>query len=455
MSNIKLEITTPSIEERTICPRRHFNVQGMITGNIPKDSKFKVELFDENNNLVRYVYSTRINNPNTFYMHPDLTKYQESEDPGYTMLKEFGFPELIVEDLNNPYDSLRKANIKCYFTETFFKAVIVSATNQRHGAIFDDGINYIDENGYEYDYLKEGKYSIVCSLFDKSNVLLASANTDIQIAHKDNLLLCRFNPKAHKENMYRWSKENNFTIINDTIPGYLESYTGNWYYHLGLLKMYRSNDITTYIEGKIHMFIYCIDESSTSYATELAYLQSKSKLDDDVSFYYYDIGEAVVNNKKGVIKKLMDEENIKVCRIDIVNDLARENIFNLNEESLIDVITDLNDIHIKAQKIAISGVIKPVQLNPDDFILQDDNTYEVINKISKIRYYLEDKIFEKEIAYQRIIDDIKQEPSVYEFYNLLDIDKKYQGKEIEIKIECFDMKGSKIGNASYIKMKVD
>lgn len=457
MNDIKLEITIPSANEKIICPRRHFNVQGTITGDVPKDSKFKVELFDENNNLVRYVYSTRTNNPNTFYMHPELIKYQESEDPGYVKLVEFGFPELIVDDLNNPYDSLRKANIKCYFTKTFFKAVIVSATNQTHGAIFDDGINYIDENDYEYDYLKQGKYTIVCSLFDKTNHILASTDTNIQIAHKDNLLLCRFNPKAHKENMYRFAIENNLTIINDTIPGYLESYTGNWYYHLGLLKMYRSNDITTYAVGKVHMFIYCIDESSTSYATELAYLQNKDKLNnsDNIYFYYYDIGEATIQNKKGIIKKFKNEENIKVCRVDIVNGLAKENIFNLNEESIIDTITDLNNIHVPVQKIAICGVVKPIQLDPNDFILKEDNTYEVKNKINKIRYFIGDKIIEKEIAYQRIIDGIKQEPSVFEFYNLLDIDKEYQGIEIEIKMECYDIKDNKIGNECYIKIKVD
>ncbi|MDO4940913.1 MAG: hypothetical protein Q4E33_04395 [Erysipelotrichaceae bacterium] len=456
MSNIKINITIPSINEKTICPRRHFNVQGTIEGNIPKNSKFKVELFDENNNLVRYAYSNRINNPNTFYGHPDLIKYQESEDPKYKKLKEFGFPELIVDDINNPYDSLRNANIKCYFTESIFKALIVSASDVDHGAIFADGINYLDENGKPYNYLQEGNYLIVCSLFDEIDNVLASVETSITIAPKDNLLLCRFNPKAHKENMCRWSKENNLTIINDTIPGYLESYTGNWYYHLGLLKMYRSNDITTYYSGKVHMFIYCIDESSTSYATELAYLQSKNALNekDRINYYYYDIGEALVGNKKGIIKQFDDDDYIKICRVDIVNDLARENIFNLNEESMINTITDLDDIHINANRIAISGVIKPVQLNPKEFILKSDNTYEIKNKICKLKYTILDKIIERKIGYQRIIDGIIQEPSVFEFYNVFEIDENYKGKTLDISIECFDEYDNKIGNANNLKIKI-
>ena len=58
--------------------------------------------------------------------------------------------------------------------------------------------------------------------------------------------------------------------------------------------MYRACDIAQYAVARIHMFLYLIDPASTSYETELAYLQQQRIVGDPQRFfaYYYDIGEA-------------------------------------------------------------------------------------------------------------------------------------------------------------------
>lgn len=436
----KISITIPSDKESSIPIRRNFVVQGRINGRVPNDAKFRIELFDSNNVLVRHVHTEIKNNTNVFTKYHFLTKCPRSEDPDDKKLISFGFPELIVEDINNPLASLKNATIKCFFNDKCFKAIIVSATDILHGLELDDGIGYLDENGNPYDYLKQGDYKIRCLLIDSRNRVIASDIKNIKIEEKKDTIIYRYSPKEHRERMYEWADLNGYCSSSDLIAGYLDQYTDTWNYHMGLLKMYRANDIASYKYSKTHMFVYLIEEDSTSYKCELAYLQKNKLVQDPNRFtaYHYDIGEARLKEIEGKIVEF--KNNIEIYRIDEVNELAKENFFNLNEESIIDF--HHNDYVVHTNKIAIAGAIKPLQQNPQDFSLTYDNTYDISNRPTKIVYKIEDGIGilkeEREFGLERYLDK-SLGSSVLEFYNIFNIKS-----DVKITIDVYDGYGDKM-----------
>lgn len=467
MNNIKLNITSPSGEFPIVSYGRHFNVEGKIETNelIPDNALLTISLYDGSGNLLRHVKQDKKNNRNAYVNHPDLTSYSEQLDSGKEKLKDFGFAEILVKDVNDPMASFKDATIKCWYSDTDFRGVIITASDVKHGLTVDDGVNFLDENSNPYTLLEEGDYTIKVelSLDDK---VLAETSKEITIQKNKNQAIVRFNPMSHRLKMIKWCQEKGLDIINDTLPGYLIPYLGVWYYHMGLLPMYRASDLSLYRYSHVHMFLYLIEEDSTSYETELAYLMTQNKVDNPNYFsaYHYDIGEAVVGEgksfeTKGNIVQFKDDEYLSVCRIDIVNDLAKENYLNLDYEAVDNTITDLNNIHVKAgNKIAIMGVVKPWQLDPKDFILRDNNTYEIKDSVSKIIYKIENNNEvineERELLMERI-DDKSICKSVYEFYNIFEIPKSLAGTKIKLSLIPKTRKGESKGIEKTITINVD
>ena len=450
--DLKLHIDQPS----GICPlvdyRRDLDVSGRIEGDVKEDMILKVELLDEKGNVLRFVHQDKKDDRNVYTEYEGLTSYEEKLDPKKEKLKDFGFPELQVKNLNDPEASLRDASIKCFYNDKCFKALIVSGSDVKHGRIMDTGIGYVDENGDPYSVIGIGKYTIRVTLSDREGRLLSQNEKEIMIGIRDEVVLVRFNPVQHKQRMIAWCEEMGFTIINDTLPGYLEPYLGRWYYHMGLLPYYRSNDIAIYQDCMVHMFVYLCDPTSTSYETELAYLQEKGRVCDPDRFkaYHYDIGEAFLGKgrpyeRTGKIVPFADGEDMALYRVDIVGKDTRENAFDLSEKDLKYTFCTPDHIAVEAgSDIAFCGVVKPWQLDKKDVTLKEDNTYSVRHDVSQIRYTMDDGD-EKKIEYRGLlmerIDEGSIGASVYEFYNLFHVDRDHKGKRIIVSIEALNDKG--------------
>lgn len=448
----ELKIANPESEKALIEYQRDFEVEGMILGleKLEDECELTVSLYDEKGEIVRSVHNSKAGSRKMWLDHPDLITYKEELDPGKAKLKEYGFAELIVKDLHDPEASFHDASIKAFLSDRYFRAIIVSASDVKHGRVFESGVDFTDEEGKPYDVLPCGEYELTVELRYKEEIL-TQISKKITIGIRPKAAIVRFNPLKHKERMLKWCKENDFSIVNDTLPGYLNPYLGKWYYHMGLLPYYRSNDIALYQNACVHMFIYLCDETSTSYESELAYLEAQGKVKDEKIFvaYHYDIGEAYLGKGKpyyreAVIKKF-DNSNLQLYRLDIVNDKAEENVFDLSEEAIDDIIYDLNNIKIKAGKtFALSGVAKPWQFAQQDYILKKDNTYEIRNTIDEIVYSFECEGKVKTENRKLNMLRIDKEPigrSVFEFYNLFKIDESYKDKHLKINIKAIDRYG--------------
>lgn len=445
--SITLTINNPISEIGFIHRRRSFCVNGKIIADevIDDNALLKVELIDNKGNVVRYCQCER-KNKDIYTYHPLVTTYNEKLDPNRDLMNKFGFAELVCDDLNNPNDSIHLATKRCWYSDTDFKAIIVNASNVETGALLDDGLNYVDDNNQPYSLLDIGRYTIVVTLNNYNHIY--KVEKEIEIGYRKIQAICRFNPVEHKSKMVKWCDDMGFDIIKDCIPGYLDSYLDEWLYHKGILKMYRSNDVCMYENVDVKMFLYLIDKTSTSYSTELAYLQSNNLIDRRLTCYHYDIGEAKVGKYQGNIVSIENGQAI-IERIDEVNDFAKENIYYLDERHIIN--SNVTSVH--SLRIQIKGVIAPWQMDKDDFVLNDDNTYTINNYPDEIEYYINGVNYQRKCDMERI-DDKSIGDSVFEFYNIIDIDPSYIGKDVEIYAIISDKRNHKF-KTNIIKLHIN
>ena len=441
---IRLEITDPSEEDSIVEYRRHISVQGRILyetgsgeetgegepgegtvesgpgegtgesgpgedgswtpeGRIPLGAGFTFLLKNEKGDVLREVGTDTKNNRNIYAYHPLLTTYPEEMDPGRRDFVAYGFPPLVVKSIASPMESLRDASIKAWFSDQEFKAMFVAATDMEHGLIFDDGMGFLGADGQPLDLLPEGNYVIEVLLRDEEGKELAIATRKIRIGSYPDVAIVRFNPPSHKARMLEWFKTKNIHVLNDLIPGYLDSYLGPWLYHKGLLPMYLAGDISQYANSVVHMFLYLLDPTSTSYSTELAFLEEQGVVEnvERMHFYYYDIGEAslskVVRGNAGTrtaeILEFAPFDYLALTRIDLVDGQCKENVYDTTESHTVKSLVDLEKEPLEiptGQRFAITGVVRPWQICQEDIHRLKDNTYEWWDGFSRVHYIFDD-----------------------------------------------------------------
>ena len=474
---IRLEITDPSEEDSIVEYRRHISVQGRILyetgsgeetgesrpgegtgeggsgedgswtpeGRIPLGTGFTFLLKNEKGDVLREVGTDIKNNRNIYAYHPLLTTYPEEMDPGRRDFVAYGFPPLVVKSIASPMESLRDASIKAWFSDQEFKAMFVAATDMEHGLIFDDGMGFLGADGQPLDLLPEGNYVIEVLLRDEEGTELAIATRKIRIGSYPDVAIVRFNPPSHKARMLEWFKTKNVHVLNDLIPGYLDSYLGPWLYHKGLLPMYLAGDISQYANSVVHMFLYLLDPTSTSYSTELAFLEEQGAVEnvERMHFYYYDIGEAslskVVRGNAGTadsvgnvadagmvgdpgnagtadaagdvadagmvgdsgnvgtrtaeILEFAPFDYLALTRIDLVDGQCKENVYDTTESHTVKSLVDLEKEPLEiptGQRFAITGVVRPWQICQEDIHRLKDNTYEWWDGFSRVHYIFDD-----------------------------------------------------------------
>lgn len=465
---IRLEITDPSEEDSIVEYRRHISVQGRILyetgsgeetgeggpgedgswtpeGRIPLGISFTFLLKNEKGDVLREVGTDIKNNRNIYAYHPLLTTYPEEMDPGRRDFVAYGFPPLVVKSIASPMESLRDASIKAWFSDQEFKAMFVAATDMEHGLIFDDGMGFLGADGQPLDLLPEGNYVIEVLLRDEEGTELAIASRKIRIGSYPDVAIVRFNPPSHKARMLEWFKTKNIHVLNDLIPGYLDSYLGPWLYHKGLLPMYLAGDISQYANSVVHMFLYLLDPTSTSYSTELAFLEEQGVVEnvERMHFYYYDIGEAslskVVRGNAGTadaagnvvdarmvgdpgnagtadtvgdvvdagmvgdsgndgtrtaeILEFAPFDYLALTRIDLVDGQCKENVYDTTESHTVKSLVDLEKEPLEiptGQRFAITGVVRPWQICQEDIHRLKDNTYEWWDGFSRVHYIFDD-----------------------------------------------------------------
>lgn len=191
--------------------------------------------------------------------------------------------------------------------------------------------------------------------------------------------------------MYKWAFDNDYAVNYDYIPGFFPGVNGNsGAKSLNFIK----SDCALYDGSHTRMFVYMIDPQSPSYTIELPFLFDKGFVDNPKKFtaYHYDIGEAELSAEfqkpRGTIVKFARDDHHAICRIDIVNEKAKENEFDLQDVCYdsFDIIINDGAVVPSGSKFAIMGVLSPQTL--DDNLLCDEDTglYSVNNRVENIVY---------------------------------------------------------------------
>ena len=440
-SDIALAINSPSDEFTTIASGRDFKVMGSIEGEVPEDALVKVSLIDEEGTEIRYAQGSR-NNINAvsldWYEGPviQFTDKYELSDIAYTA------PELVNLRDKSPYD----ATTKCVWTDDSFAALIVSATDEKHGLYCDDYFNLVDENGNAYDAFPEGKYTIRVTVFAKGGQVLAEQEKKINIGGSKSTLILRGGNNDMRKLMEKWAVDNGFMVLADLLPGMYGPY-----YQFSTIAMSFAAEGSEYMSVPITTMLYNITESSTSYGMELAaFVQKPHRTDnpDEVQYYCADIGEYEIAGTKCKLVK-MPENKMRICRIDSVSDDAKDGVFINDGHQIAD--TDLSDNDGWSvsgnNKIAIMGVTAPYQLNGREIIPDKEKIgfYNYCNGIDPLQFTFESE--EESFTETRPMGmyrlenpDDEGSKSVYEFYSMFDSTLFKAEKTYRVTVTAYDRK---------------
>lgn len=459
-SAFALRIDVPEGECGFVEFRRSFCVRGNISSSggksLPDGARLTVRLtpFGDEKIILRSVTAEQKRT------HGDphaagLLRVPEEKDPFFAAFQAFGFPEAIPP--------LSEAENKCWFDDKSFKAVIVSATDAAHGAVWDDGMHLKDPDGKPYDVLPEGEYLLTAMLSGKGGETLAESKKKVTVGVRKSQAIFRFHPDAHREAMFRWCEENGYAYIREPLPGYLDPYAGEWERHMGFLTMYRANDIALFASPatRVKMFLYLIDPTSTSYETELAYLQSVGALSEKGRFeaFFYDIGEAELScpgcGSKGKIVSAGAQGNVSLCRIDTLKDgkPASDGVFFTDGSGITSFSPAPEDGVLcfpAGRPFALAGVICPWQMDPEDFRKKEDNTYEILNAPDDVVYEFmfdnapwEDAGLVRTDVRKTGLERLSPElagSSVFEFYHVFSFPAPFAGTKGRLSVLAFDRK---------------
>lgn len=446
----------------------HMYVKGTFSSEIkiPSDATLRIELLNTNGEVVRYVSQSTKNSKNMWLYYPNLKYYDEEIDPKRKELMEFGWPEIMVEDVDNPEASFRNSTIKCWYSDNEYKAMFVYASDEEHGLAFNDTIGFLDENGKEYDALKEGKYIVRITLKDANGMILGKQEKEFEIGHYSNKIAVRFSPTAHMKLVMEWANKLGYKDLGSAIPGYIQPMNNHGHpYDMGIIPLNRSGNLAFYTTGKIHWFNYNITSTCSSYLIEHGVVQAMGDINDPNRFevHHYDIGEYSINNESGINEKgkivSFGKNNIlDICRIDIVDENAQENTYFLDARNVVDVKHISDEIIIDGNKFAIMGVFAPFQLAENEIIFNStDNAYSFTNRMEKVLYYFIDEEgtttkIERNVGLSRYSKKLLGE-SIFEFYNLFESNAFNKNSTYNVKIFGIDTNGVVYESDELLKIK--
>ena len=197
------------------------------------------------------------------------------------------------------------------------------------------------------------------------------------------------------------------------------------------------------------MLVYGNMSTSASYALEVArYLQLEHNVENpDIAKYYaFDLGEPAFAGKTARIVAFGDNENIRICRIDHVQEGAADSIFLTTEEQVLESDTDPSDgWEATEDAFAVAGVLKPYQLQDDELVPDDDIYSFFLNGADSLVYTFTPSdgsdpfSITKSVGVRRIDEpDEESDPALYEFYNVFPENTLKAGNSYDVTVQVYD-----------------
>ncbi len=429
-------ILCPSQAESVLAPGRDFYVVAFVPGDA---AEARVTLTNDAGVVVREL--TGGDQP-VF-----LTEY-ERLNAFYADRAEYGMPDLIVRP--GAPDSLYDGSIKCYVKDGTVLAVIAG------GQYKMDGRALTDKDGAPYAPLPAGAYTLAV---EAGGMTLKRR---IVYGETEDKVMARFSPDGHLERVGEKAEADAYRAYLDPLPGYwspsafLPAQRDNPYF-AEIKDRWQLADAMEYMAGAVHFFVYNLSETCATLTVELAALQLDGAVDTRMKPYHYDIGEPLLAYGDGATAAyLMGEltpfaagDRLVITRAEI-SEAAVENTVNLYADSEKTVDLDVRDGVTAAhdRKIALHGVVCPIQNAPGDMKRLSESAWETGNRVTQIEYSFAcgEKAWteRRDVRLTRLFGEDWRGESLYEFAHVFSFDASFAGREINVSLRGIDANGQAV-----------
>ena len=460
---VVISILAPSAEEQVLESGRDFYVIGSIDrgGVSPENMPFDIRVYVAETGLVR---DGKILPLRTVRSHVDSTTGLTPERDIYFRYEgKAPWVNIDREELfkSPPPDLVYRHGDPDSFYDPSLKAVV---TKDRFAVLIQGGVTKDFDTDYSKSYSDElawKMYRILAAAVSGDKVL-AVAEADVMFGTVQGKILARFSPDEHFKRVAAFAEEKGLRIYRDLFPGYWPCSDGSVY---EIPRRWRANDALEYVEGKVHAIIYNISEKRcATQEVEIGRIAFEGWLDsEDIVYYYYDIGEPSLKYRtwhgtdKKIGKLIMFENGDRLALTRAETGEAPEAYYPKDTIDKADWNV-YNSVSIDREKpLVLCGVVTPIQPKLSEVIANDDGTFDVGNRIQKIRYkfvnMIEGTLYEteKEVLLERKYSDRGNGwtlESIYEFRHYFVLPENLNGKILTVYVDALDENGEEVEGSS-------
>lgn len=458
---VAISILAPSADELVLESGRDFYVIGRLEreGVSSKDMPFDIRVEVAETGLVRdgkmfpvRTVSSHVDYSSGVTPERDIYYRYEGKAPWVDISREelCRFPPPDLAYRHGDPDSFYDPSLKAVVTEDRFAVLIQGGVTKD----FDTAYSYPEELGWKL-------YRIIVTAV-AGDKIIARSETDVMFGTVQEKVLARFSPDKHMSAVISFAEENGFRIYRDLFPGYWPCADGSVY---EIPRRWRANDALEYVGGKVHAVIYNIREKKcATQEVEIGRMAFEGWLDsEDVTYYHYDIGEPSLKYstwygtdiKRGKLIIFKNGKRIALTRAET----GRENKDYYPETTIDKADWNVYDsVSVdRGRPLILCGAVTPIQPRLSEVIPNDDGTFEVGNRISRIRYKFVDMIegllyeTEKEVSLERRYKNPDGEwslGSIYEFRHFLDLPEILHGRIVTVYVDTCDKNGDQVEDTS-------
>lgn len=454
---VVISIFAPSADELVFESGRDFYVIGSIEreGVSPEDMPFNIRVDIAETGLVR---DGKMIPLRTVKSHVDpFAGVTPKRDIYYRYEGKGSWVNISREELYQfpPPDLVYRHGNPESFYDPSQKAIV---TKDRFAVLIQGGVTKDFDTAYNYpEELEWRLYRIIVTAVAGDKVL-ARTERDVMFGTVQEKILARFSPDKHMSAVISFAEENGFRIYRDLFPGYWQCADGSVY---EIPRRWRANNALEYVGGRVHAVIYNIREKRcATQEVEIGRMAFEGWLDsEDVIYYHYDIGEPSLKYrtwygtdiKKGKLVMFKNGKKLVLTRAETGledKEYYPENPIDKADWNVYDSVSI-----DRGKPLVLCGAVTPIQPNLSEVIPNDDGTFEVGNRISRIRYKFVDMIegllyeADREVSLERLYKNTDGEwslGSIYEFRHFFDLPERLNGKIVTVYTEAYDKKGVEV-----------
>ena len=434
-----------------IAPERDFYIIGSFNTTFLDTARLDVTLMRDIGGglglVVRQVHANMKSDLSAVYTNYDLMTVSGSDDEND--IRRSLMPDLIFDGTNA--DSFRNQWLKCAYDDNNFTAVF-------NGGRYDSDFNPLDQTGVPYEPLIAGNYAYAITVYGINGNILSQEWFFITIDVVQEKVLSRFSPSDHLDNVLEIANTNGYDVYIDPFPGnWPTSDIGivaspNDNFEIRINRRWRFADGMEYEDGRVHFFIYNIEQTSTTYTVEIPVIMLTGSINNSnrLVCYYYDVGDISVGGIVGQLIPFEHTDRLQIMRADYSDDTSVENfvIFEELEDVVSDFIVDDGINTAPGETISLFGVVKPIQLGADEIIRNDrESTFELLNRISRVEYTITgdniNLVVSKEVGMIRKRSG-NEYLSLMEFKHDFYIPNEWTGKTVNLFLAAYDENGVQI-----------